>query len=173
MIPYRDKRPALAKGCHIAKGAVLAGDVTLGENVSIWHNAVLRGDTDLIRVGAGSNIQDNATLHCTAGKPVLIGENVTVGHNAIIHGATVADNVLVGMGAILLDNAVIGQNSIIGAGALVPEGKVIPANSLVIGVPGKIVRDTTAEEAVAIADSAVRYVALAKAYRDPKEEKKV
>lgn len=166
MLPYRDKTPVIEDSCFLADGCVIIGDVSLAKSVSVWFNAVLRGDTDKIVVGENSNIQDNATLHCTAGKPVTIGENVTVGHNAIVHGATIKDNVLIGMGAIILDGAVIGKNSIIGAGAIVTENKMIPANTLVIGIPGKVVKNLGETERQANLDSAARYVKLAKEYKD-------
>jgi carbonic anhydrase/acetyltransferase-like protein (isoleucine patch superfamily) len=168
MLPYREKTPVIDDTCFLADGCAIIGDVTLAKNVSVWFNAVLRGDTDKIVVGKNSNIQDNATLHCTAGKPVTIGDNVTIGHNAIIHGATIKDNVLIGMGAIILDGAVIRENTIIGAGAIVTENKVIPENALIMGIPGKVVRSLNQIEREANLDSATRYVKLAKEYKATK-----
>jgi carbonic anhydrase/acetyltransferase-like protein (isoleucine patch superfamily) len=120
--------------------AVVVGDVVLGERVSIWPTAVLRGDADRITVGDESNIQDGAVLHADHGVPCTIGKRVTVGHRAIVHGATVEDDCLIGMGAIVLNNAVIGRGSLIGAGALVREGMQIPPGSVAVGVPAKVVR---------------------------------
>lgn len=149
----------------IAENATVIGDVTLADDVSVWFGAVIRGDRDRITVGAGSNIQDNATVHTTPGHPVSIGSHVSVGHGAILHGCTIRDRVLVGMGAIVLNGAVVGEGSIIGAGAVVTEGKEIPAASLVLGVPGKVVRGTTAEEEAGIVQNADTYVRLAGGYR--------
>ena len=130
----------------IAPGAVVLGDVHLGEDVGIWYHATVRGDRSSITVGKGSNIQDNCVVHVEAEHPVVIGENVTIGHSAIVHGCTIGDNTLVGMGAILMNGSRIGRNCIIGAGAIVTEGKEIPDNSLVIGCPGKVLRQITEEE---------------------------
>jgi len=130
----------------IAPGAVVLGDVYLEENVSIWYNATVRGDREPIRIGKGSNIQDNCVVHVDAGYPVTIGENVTVGHGAILHGCIVGDNSLIGMGAILLNGCKIGKNCIVAAGALITQGTVVPDGSLVMGNPGKVKRAVTAEE---------------------------
>jgi len=142
----------------VAPGSSVIGRVQLDEDASIWFGAVLRGDRELITVGARSNIQDGAVCHSDPGYPLTIGEDCTIGHRAILHGCTVGSNSLVGMGATVLNGAVIGSNCIIGANALVPEGRVIPDNSLVVGVPGKPVR-TLDEAAVAgISLSAAGYV---------------
>ena len=122
----------------VAPNAVIRGDVTLAEGVSVWYHAVLRADQETITVGKNSNIQDCCVLHGDAGNHVTVGENVTVGHGAILHGCTVEDNSLIGMGAVILDLAVVGAGSIVGAGSVVPSGMVIPPKSLVVGVPGKI-----------------------------------
>ena len=124
----------------MAESAAVVGDVTLGEDVSVWFSASIRGDSAAITVGAGTNIQDNATVHCTDGEPCVLGRNVSVGHNAVVHGATVEDGALIGMGAVVLDFAVVGEGSIVGAGSVVTKGTVIPPNSLVMGIPGKVVR---------------------------------
>lgn len=134
------------KNTYIAPNATVVGDVTIGNNVTILFGAVIRADTDKITIGDGSNVQDNAVIHESAGKPVEIGKNVSVGHGAIIHGAKIHDGALIGMGAIILNGAEVGKGSLIAAGALVSEGKVIPENSLVMGVPGKIVRELTEDE---------------------------
>ncbi|KLK88027.1 acetyltransferase [Methanoculleus sediminis] len=149
----------------IAENATVIGDVSLGDDVGVWFGAVVRGDRDTITVGAGSNIQDNAVVHTTPGFPVTIGTEVSVGHGAILHGCTIRDRVLVGMGAIVLNGAVVGEGSIIGAGAVVTEGKEIPSNSLVLGVPGKVIRETTPEQQESILHNAHEYVKLAGRYR--------
>ncbi len=132
----------------VAPGAFLRGDVTLGEKVSVWYNAVLRADQETITIGKNSNIQDNAVLHGDRGNDVTVGENVTVGHGAILHGCTVEDNSLVGMGAVVLDHAVIGAGSIVGAGAVVSSGTIVPPKSLVVGIPAKV-KKTLSDEDVA------------------------
>ena len=149
----------------IAENATVIGDVTLADDVNIWFGAVVRADRDSITVGAGSNIQDNAVVHTTPGFPVGIGAGVSVGHGAILHGCTVEDDVLIGMGAIVLNGAVVGTGSIIGAGAVVTEGRVIPPRSLVLGVPGKVVRETTPEQQETILHNAREYIKLAGGYR--------
>lgn len=146
----------------IAPSAVVLGDVRLGEDVSIWYHATVRGDRSSITVGKGSNIQDNCVVHVEAEHPVVIGENVTIGHSAIVHGCTIGDNTLVGMGAILMNGCRIGKNCIIGAGAIVTEGKEIPDNSLVIGCPGKVLRQVTEEEIQKSLENARLYVEEAK-----------
>lgn len=162
---YGGHAPAIEDSCFLADGSAVIGDVTLAKYVSVWCNAVLRGDVDRIVVGENSNIQDNATLHCSAGKPVNIGKDVSVGHNAVVHGATVGNNVLIGMGAILLDGAIIGENAVIAAGAVVTENQVIPENTLVVGIPGRVVRTLGERERQANLDRAARYVKLAQEYK--------
>lgn len=150
-------KPQIHKDAFIADSADVIGDVNIGEGSSIWYSAVLRGDIENITIGKFSNIQDNASVHTETNIPTKIGDYTVVGHNAIVHGATVGNNCLIGMGAIVLNNAVIGDNSIIGAGALVTEGKEIPPNSLVLGSPGKVVRQVREEEIQGIKDNAIRY----------------
>ena len=145
---------------YIAPGAVVVGDVTLEEDTSVWFQAVLRADTDAIRIGKGSNIQDNCTLHTDSGHPVILGENVTVGHNAIVHGCTVGDRTVVGMGSIILNGAVVGADCIIGAGALVTGKMVTPDNSMAFGNPAKVVRKLTEAEIKANRENAGHYVEL-------------
>ena len=142
---------------QIAKGAIVYGDIALGEKSSIWYNAVVRGDDGPIRIGNYSNIQDNCTVHLDAGGEVNIGDYVTIGHGAVVHGCTIGDRCLIGMGAIILNGAVIGENSIIGAGALITQGKEIPTGSMVFGNPGKVVRDVTEEEKNGIVENALHY----------------
>lgn len=136
----------MPESCFIAPNATIVGDVVMGEDCSVWFNAVVRGDVNSIRIGKKVNIQDGACLHCTYEKTKLnIGNNVSIGHNAIVHGCTVADNVLIGMGAIVMDNVVIEENCIIGAGAVVTEGTHVPAGSIFAGVPAKKVKDISPE----------------------------
>ncbi len=151
-------------GVFIAPTATVIGDVTLGNEVSIWFGAVLRGDSDKITVGARSNIQDNAVIHCDPNDPAIIGEECIIGHCAIVHGARLANNVLVGMNATVLNNAAIGEYSIIGANALVTAGTVIPPYSLVLGAPAKVVKKLTEEQVKGIKTNAEVYVAKAKEY---------
>lgn len=149
----------------IANNATVTADVVIEANASIWFGSVLRGDVERIWIGEESNVQDLCCLHADPGMPCTIGKRVTIGHRAIIHGAVIADEVLVGMGAIILNGAVIGSHSIIGAGALISEGKVIPPRSLVVGVPGKIVRQVTDEEVIKLQRSAQRYVEASRRYK--------
>ena len=142
LLNYKDKTPAMGERCYVAENAAVIGDVVLGDDCSVWFGASIRGDSAPITVGAGTNIQDNATVHCTDGVPAVIGKNVSIGHNAVVHSASVEDGVLIGMGAVVLDGAVIGEGSIVGAGAVVTKGTVIPPRSLVMGIPGKVVRQT-------------------------------
>jgi carbonic anhydrase/acetyltransferase-like protein (isoleucine patch superfamily) len=145
--------------------AVVIGDVTLGERASVWPTAVLRADSAEIVVGAESNVQDGAVLHVDPGLPATLGRRVTVGHRAIVHGATVGDDCLVGMGAIVLNRVRVGAGSVIAAGAVCPEGMEIPPNSLVMGVPARVAREVTPEMRERIARGARAYVELAKAHR--------
>jgi carbonic anhydrase/acetyltransferase-like protein (isoleucine patch superfamily) len=140
--------------------AFVCGDVTLGPRVSVWPTAVIRGDTDSIEIGEDSNIQDGTIVHVDHGVPTRIGKRVGIGHRAIIHGATIEDDVLIAMGAILLNRVHVGTGSIVGAGAVCREGMVIPPNSLVLGVPARVVRETTAEERERIASTVASYLEL-------------
>jgi carbonic anhydrase/acetyltransferase-like protein (isoleucine patch superfamily) len=152
------KKPKLGKGVYIARGAAVLGDVTLGDYSSVWYNAVLRGDINRIVVGHHSNVQDNAVLHLADDFPCIVGNYVTIGHSAVVHACRVGDEVLVGMGAIILDGAVIGKQSIIGAKALVTQGVKIPPGSLVLGAPAKVVRMLTREERAGVKYWAQKYV---------------
>lgn len=151
------KTPVIDSSAFVAAGARVVGDVTLGEGASVWYNAVLRGDSDGILVGAGSNLQDNVSVHVDAGHPVVIGENVSIGHNAVVHGCTVGDGSLIGMGSVVLSGAVIGDGCLVAGGAVVLEGAVIPPGSLVAGVPAKVRRELTAEERAGILRNAETY----------------
>jgi len=148
-----------AEGSYwIAPDASLIGKVRLLRNASIWFGAVLRGDNELILIGENSNVQDGCVFHTDIGCPLTIGTNCTIGHKATLHGCTVGDNSLVGMGATILNNAVIGRNCLIGANALITEGKIIPDNSLVMGAPGKVVRQLDAEGVARLPLAAAHYV---------------
>ena len=142
LISYKGKTPEIHESCFVAENASVIGDVTIGANCSVWFGAVIRGDEDGIVIGEGSNIQDNAVLHCNVGVPIKIGNNVTVGHNAIVHGATIGDNVIVGMGSIVMDGVQVGADSMIGAGAVCTENMIIPNGSVVVGIPAKIIKNT-------------------------------
>lgn len=155
------KAPRLGRNVFIARTATVLGDVVLGDRANVWYGAVLRGDINRIAVGADTNVQDNAVVHVSDGFPCVIGERVTVGHSAIVHACRVGDEVLVGMGAIVLDGAVVGEQSIIGAQALVKEGMQIPPGSLVVGVPARLVRKLDRRERAAIKGLAAQYVAYA------------
>lgn len=136
------KTPQIPEDCYISENATIIGDVTFGDSCSIWFNAVVRGDVNFIKVGNKVNIQDGAVIHCTYKKhPTIIGNNVSIGHNAIVHGCTIQDNVLIGMGAIVMDNCVIESNSIIAAGAVVTQNTVVPAGTIFAGAPAKKVKD--------------------------------
>lgn len=149
----------------IAPNASLLGQVTIGPEASVWFGVVIRADLAPITLGRATNIQDNSVLHVDAGKPVILGDHVTVGHRAIVHGATVESRTLIGMGSIILNGAVIGAESVIGAGALVTERAVIPPRSLVLGVPGKVVRSVTEKELAYITHASTAYVEYARRYR--------
>jgi carbonic anhydrase/acetyltransferase-like protein (isoleucine patch superfamily) len=154
--------PQIGKGCYLAESATIIGDTIIGDDCSIWYNTVIRGDVNSIRIGNKVNIQDGTVLHCLYEKSVItIGDNVSIGHNVVIHGARIAENVLVGIGAIILDDAVIGENSIIAAGALVLAGTVIEAGSIWGGVPAKFIKKVepgqTKEMIQKIADNYLKY----------------
>ena len=141
----------------VAPNVSIIGDVTLEKNTSIWFNATLRGDVENIYIGEGSNVQDGSVLHTDPGYPLNMAKDVTIGHLVMLHGCTIEDNSLIGIGAVILNGAKIGKNCIIGANALVTENKIIPDNSLVIGAPGKIVREVTSEEVRSITENAIHY----------------
>jgi carbonic anhydrase/acetyltransferase-like protein (isoleucine patch superfamily) len=156
---YQGKMPVVPASCYVDQSAQLIGDVELGVQASVWMNAVLRGDVNSIRLGARSNVQDCAVLHGMRHLyPVMVGEMVTIGHNATVHGCVLEDAVLVGIGAVILNNARVGEGSIIAAGAVIPEQMVIPANSLVAGVPGKIKKTLGDEDRKMILKYAQNYL---------------
>ncbi len=170
---YMGIHPKIHESVYISEGAIVVGDVVLGKDVSVWYNAVVRGDVNYIRIGERTNVQDCAVLHNTYKKyPLVIGSNVTIGHGAIVHGCTVNDYVLIGLGAKLLDNCVIGSNSFIAAGTVVKEHFQVPEGVLVAGVPGKIVRDLKPEEIEKIKYSANNYVMYVSNYRKTGWEEK-
>lgn len=146
ILDVNGKHPHMGKNCFLAPNCTIVGDVTMGDECSVWFNAVVRGDVHYIKIGHRVNVQDNATLHCTYQKhPLNIGNEVSIGHNAIVHGCTLHDKVLVGMGAIIMDGCVVESNSIIAAGAVVLEGTHIPSGTIYAGVPAKKVKDITPE----------------------------
>lgn len=164
-----EKVPQTHPGCYIHKTAVLVGDVTLAQNVSVWPGAVLRGDIAAIVVGENSNIQDNACVHVNYNCPAIIGKGVSVGHGAVVHGSKIGDNCLIGMNAVVMESE-IGPNCIIGAGAVVPAGKNIPAGSLVMGVPAKVVRALEEDEVSGVLANAREYAQAIRIYKDQCEE---
>lgn len=156
--PYQEKRPRIAATAFIEESACIIGDVEIGEHSSIWFYSVVRGDVDSIRIGAYSNIQDHCTLHVENNRyPLVIEDRVTVGHGVVLHGCHIRSECLIGIHATVLNNSVVGENCIIAAGALVPENANIPAGSLVMGIPGKVVRPVTPEEMERIRRSAQNY----------------
>jgi len=164
--PFLGRTPSIPASAFVADSADIVGDVALGEQASIWYNTTLRGDVNWIRIGARSNVQDNAVVHVSNRvAPTRIGEDVTVGHSAVVHGCTIHDRVLVGMGAVIMDQTVVGSDSLIGARALLTEGTEIPPRSLVIGSPAKVVRSLSDEEVARVARYAARYVKYSRIYR--------
>lgn len=153
-----DVRPDLAPACWVAPSADVMGKVRLFQNASVWFGAVLRGDNEWITIGENSNVQDGCVLHTDMGAPLTVGAYCTIGHKAILHGCTVGENSLIGMGAVVLNHAVIGKNCLIGASALIPEGKIIPDNSLVVGAPGRVVRQLDEAAIAGLRKSAQGYV---------------
>ena len=150
---------------YIADNATVIGSVVLGHNASIWFNAVVRADNDVITIGENSNIQDGSVLHTDHGMPLLIGRNVTVGHKVMLHGCTIGDGSLIGINAVILNGAIIGRGCVIGANALIPEGKVIPDGSLVMGSPGKVVKEVSEAQRAILEMSALHYVENLKRYK--------
>ena len=163
--------PQIPENCFVAPNATIVGDVVMGDECSLWFNAVIRGDVNSIRIGNKVNIQDGACIHCTYEKTkTIIGNNVSIGHNAIVHGCTVEDNVLIGMGAIVMDNVQIGSNCIIAAGAVVLENTIIPAGTIYAGVPAKKVKEISQELLHGEVDRiAINYVMYSSWFKDPQE----
>ena len=163
---FEGKKPKVDPNAYVSPRASLLGDVVIGEDSSIWEFAVLRGDFNSIRVGKGSSIQDNVTVHCEFINPTVIGDNVTAGHNCVIHGAEIGDNVVIGIGAIVLSGAKIGEGSVIGAGSVVTERTEIPPNSLVLGIPGKVVKEISETMREGFNMGAGLYVDLSKKHKE-------
>lgn len=157
--------PKVAESAWVADSAEVIGDVVLGDDVSIWFGVVARGDTDTIRIGARTNIQDLTVLHADVGVPLTIGAGVTVGHKAMLHGCTVGDDSLIGIGAVVLNGATIGKGCLVGAGALVTEGKSFPDGSMILGSPARLVRSLTPQELEGLRHSAQHYVDNAQRYK--------
>ena len=150
--------PTIDSSVFVAKGAVVLGNITIDKECSIWYNVTIRSTESSITIGKGTNVQDNAVIHVGEHHPTVIGSYITIGHGAIIHGCTIEDNSLIGMGAIILNGAKIGKNCMIAAGTLIPQNKVIPDNSLVMGNPGKIIRQVTEEEILKNRENAEHYI---------------
>ncbi len=168
---FLGRAPVLGADVYVSDTAAVIGDVTLGDGASVWFGASLRGDVNWIEVGAGSNVQDNVTVHVSRGThPCRIGRDVTVGHNAVVHGCTVEDGALVGMGAVILDGAVIGAGSTVGAGALVTMNTVVAPHSLVLGSPARVVRQLTPDEVERNRANAVHYVRMGRIYLGLEDE---
>lgn len=162
---YRGKTPTIGRGAFIAETAVVIGDSMVGEGANLWYGVVVRGDVNFIRIGARTNIQDNAVVHVSTGTfPTIIGEEVTIGHMALVHACTIEDRCLIGMQSCVMDGAVVERGSIVAAGALVPPGKRVKAGELWAGVPARMIRTVTETEARDIVLSAERYCALAAEY---------
>ncbi len=157
--------PSIDPSAWVADSAQVIGNVSLAQDVSIWFGAVLRGDTEHMRIGRGSNIQDGSVLHADIGKPLTVGEDVTVGHKVMLHGCTIGDGSLIGIGAVVLNGARIGRHCLVGAGALVTEGKEFPDGSMIIGAPAKAVRQLTPEQIAGLRGSARGYVENARRFR--------
>ena len=157
--------PQISESAWVADSAEVMGDVVLGDDASVWFTVVIRGDTDAIRIGKRTNIQDGSVLHADVGMPLTLGDDVTVGHKVMLHGCTVGDGSLIGIGAIVLNGAKIGKGCLVGAGSLVTEGKVFPDGSMIMGTPAKVVRQLTPEQLEGLLHSAEHYVNNARRYR--------
>lgn len=165
LVPYGDTSPRVDASAFVAPGAMIVGDVRVGELASVWFNAVLRGDSDRVDVGARTNVQDGAALHTDAGEPCVVGEDCTIGHNAVVHGCRIGRGSLVGMGAVVLSGAEIGEESLVAAGALVPEGRSYPRRSLVVGAPARRLRELSDDDVARLIRPGVEhYLAYARIY---------
>jgi carbonic anhydrase/acetyltransferase-like protein (isoleucine patch superfamily) len=169
LLPHGDAYPEVAPSAWVAPGAYVIGDVHLGEHSSVWYGAVLRGDTEPIRVGARTNIQDGCILHADPGYPAIVGEDCVVGHRAVVHGCEIERGCLIGMGATILNGARIGEGSIVAAGALVPEGREYPPGSLIVGIPARAAKDVNEEQTQDIARGVREYVERTAAHRQSLE----
>lgn len=157
--------PEVAASAWVADSAQVMGDVAVGEGASVWFGTVVRGDTERITIGAGTNVQDASVLHADIGKPLVIGERVTVGHQVMLHGCTIGDESLIGIGAVVLNGAKIGRNCLVGAGSLVTEGKEFPDGSMILGSPAKVVRQLTPEQIEGLRQSARHYMENARRFQ--------
>ncbi len=162
--PHRGVWPTIAASAYIAPGAIIIGDVRIGEECSVWSGAVLRGDMAPVTIGRGANVQENATVHVDADTPCVVGEYCVIGHNAIVHGCVVEDGSMIAMHATVLNRATVGAGSIVAAAALVAEDAAIPPRSMVMGLPGKVRRDVTDDEVAKVRANAERYIALSREY---------
>ncbi|MBS4534238.1 gamma carbonic anhydrase family protein [Clostridium sp. D2Q-14] len=162
---FKDKKPSIDETCFIAETADIIGDVAIGKNSSIWYNCVLRADGNKIVIGENTNVQDGTIMHIENSHPTIIGNNVTIGHKAIVHACNIKDNVLIGMGAIILNGAIIEDNVLVGAGSVVTPGKRFPSGTLVLGSPAKVVRDLTEDEIENLKNFAKHYVELAQGHK--------
>ncbi len=166
IVAFGEKRPVVDPSVYVPESAIVIGDVTIGQQSSVWFHTVVRGDIEAVRIGARTNVQDNSTIHVVGGRwPTIIGDDVTVGHSVVLHGCTIGNGTLVGMGAIVLDGAEIGEQCLVGAGALVTPGTNIPPRSVVLGSPAKRVREINADEAARLATATANYLALSAQYR--------
>lgn len=165
IISYQGKKPKIADDAYISPRATVIGSATIGARCNVWEHAVIRADYNTIDIGKDTSIQDNSTVHCDVRYPTKIGDRIILGHNAVAHGCTIEDNVLVGIGAAILNEAHIGHHSIIGAGSLIPPGKKIPAESVVVGVPGKVIRSLTPVDRMELENNWQIYVELGRRYR--------
>lgn len=165
ILDFLDSSPKIEASCFVADNATIIGRVTLKENVNIWYGTVIRADENDVIIGRNTNIQDNCIIHIDRDRPTIIGDNVTVGHGAIIHACQIGNNVLVGMGALVLDGAKIGNNVIIGAGSIVTPGKEIADGSLIMGAPARLVRKLGEEELESLKETALYYVDLASKHK--------
>lgn len=160
-----EKIPNIHKSCFVAENAAVVGDVVIGENTSVWYGVCIRSDMDKTVIGKNTNIQENSTLHNDFRIPTIVGDEVTIGHNCVIHGCKVSNNVLIGMGSVILNGAEIGENTIIGAGSLVTQNKKIPSGVLCMGSPAKVVRELSEEEIKSIKESSVHYIEMANMHK--------
>ena len=162
---FDGRSPRVAASAWVADSAQVMGNVVLGDDVSVWFGTIIRGDTETITIGQGSNIQDGSVLHADVGKPLVVGENVTVGHQVMLHGCTIGDESLIGIGAVVLNGAVIGKNCLVGAGALVTEGKEFPDGCMIIGSPAKAVRQLSPQQIQGFKLSAQHYIENARRFK--------
>ncbi len=171
ILSYQGKKPKIADDAYISPRATVIGSTTIGARCNVWEHAVIRADYNTIDIGTDTSIQDNSTVHCDVRYPTKIGNRVIVGHNAVIHGCTIEDNVLIGIGAAILNEAYVGYRSIIGAGSLIPPGKKIPPESVVVGVPGKVIRSLTDVDRFELDNNWQIYVELGRRYHKELQEK--